>query len=145
MQIHEITRIHKNKKKRVVGRGGRHAKTSGRGTKGQNARAGRKKRPELRDIIKKLPKKRGYHFKSITDKPVVVHLDTLAKRFDAGEAITRATLLEKKVIQKDGGMVPSVKVLSRGEKLTKKLSISGCQISATAKDQVLAAGGTVTD
>jgi len=43
-----------------VGRGGKRGKTAGRGTKGQNARAGRKKRPELRDIIKKLPKRRGY-------------------------------------------------------------------------------------
>jgi len=48
-----------------VGRGGKHAKTSGRGGKGQTARAGNKRRPELRDIIKKLPKNRGYSFKSI--------------------------------------------------------------------------------
>lgn len=49
----------------MVGRGGKHAKTSGRGGKGQTARAGNKRRPELRDIIKKLPKQRGYSFKSI--------------------------------------------------------------------------------
>lgn len=48
----------------MVGRGGKHAKTSGRGGKGQTARAGNKRRPELRDIIKKLPKNRGYSFKS---------------------------------------------------------------------------------
>ena len=48
-----------------MGRGGKHAKTSGRGGKGQTARAGNKRRPELRDIIKKLPKNRGYQFKSI--------------------------------------------------------------------------------
>ena len=46
---------------RRVGRGqsSTRGKTSGRGTKGQNARAGRKKRPELRDIIKRVPKLRG--------------------------------------------------------------------------------------
>ena len=49
----------------MVGRGGKHAKTSGRGGKGQTARAGNKRRPELRDIIKKLPKNRGYSFKSV--------------------------------------------------------------------------------
>ena len=49
----------------MVGRGGKHAKTSGRGGKGQTARAGNKRRPELRDIIKKLPKKRGYRFSSV--------------------------------------------------------------------------------
>ncbi len=64
MQIHELKRQHKNKKDRIVGRGGKHAKTSGRGGKGQTARAGNKRRPELRDIIKKLPKLRGYRFNS---------------------------------------------------------------------------------
>jgi ribosomal protein L15 len=65
MQINNLKRVHKNKKDRIVGRGGKHAKTSGRGGKGQTARAGNKRRPELRDIIKKLPKRRGYQFKSI--------------------------------------------------------------------------------
>jgi len=65
MQIHNLKRQHKNKKDRLVGRGGKHAKTGGRGGKGQTARAGNKRRPALRDIIKKLPKNRGYHFKSI--------------------------------------------------------------------------------
>lgn len=65
MQIHDLKRKHKNKKDRIVGRGGKHAKTSGRGGKGQTARAGNKRRPELRDIIKKLPKRRGYRFNSI--------------------------------------------------------------------------------
>jgi len=55
----------------MVGRGGKHAKTSGRGGKGQTARAGNKRRPELRDIIKKLPKNRGYSFKSIEKSRIV--------------------------------------------------------------------------
>ena len=59
MQFHTLKRKTKNKKSRQVGRGGTRGKTSGRGTKGQNARAGRKKRPELRDIIKRVPKLRG--------------------------------------------------------------------------------------
>src|SRR5665811_1705262 len=65
MQTHDLKRKHKNKKDRLVGRGGKHAKTSGRGGKGQTARSGNKRRPELRDIIKRLPKNRGYKFKSI--------------------------------------------------------------------------------
>ncbi len=74
MQIHELKRKNKNKRDRIVGRGGKHAKTSGRGGKGQTARAGNKRRPELRDIIKKLPKNRGYQFKSHR-KSVVVGKD----------------------------------------------------------------------
>lgn len=59
MQLHTLKRKTKNKKARQHGRGGTRGKTAGRGTKGQNARAGRKKRPEIRDTIKKLPKLRG--------------------------------------------------------------------------------------
>ncbi len=65
MQIHNLKRVHKNKFDRIVGRGGKRGKTSGRGGKGQTARSGNKRRPELRDIIKRLPKNRGYQFKSI--------------------------------------------------------------------------------
>lgn len=77
MQIHNLKRTHKNKKDRIVGRGGKHAKTSGRGGKGQTARAGNKRRPELRDIIKKLPKNRGYRFHS-RKKRLIVKKDKLA-------------------------------------------------------------------
>ncbi|MFH1200909.1 MAG: 50S ribosomal protein L15 [bacterium] len=79
MQIHNLKRTHKNKKDRLVGRGGKHAKTSGRGGKGQTARAGNKRRPELRDIIKKLPKNRGYQFKSI-QKVFILKKDKLVSQ-----------------------------------------------------------------
>jgi len=78
MQIHNLKRLHKNKKDRMVGRGGKHAKTSGRGGKGQTARAGNKRRPELRDIIKKLPKNRGYQFNSVR-KNIVLKKDKVVK------------------------------------------------------------------
>jgi len=87
MQIHNLKRQHKNKKDRIVGRGGKHAKTSGRGGKGQTARAGNKRRPELRDIIKKLPKNRGYQFKSVR-KPVLVTKEKLDTFFKEGEKIS---------------------------------------------------------
>lgn len=78
MQIHNLKREHKNKKDRIVGRGGKHAKTSGRGGKGQTARAGNKRRPELRDIIKKLPKNRGYRFKSFRKDVILLEKDVLS-------------------------------------------------------------------
>ncbi len=59
MQYHSLKRKTPNKKSAAVGRGGKRGKTSGRGTKGQNARAGHKNRPELRDFIKRIPKLRG--------------------------------------------------------------------------------------
>ena len=59
MQFHNLKAKTKRRYSRQIGRGGTRGKTSGRGTKGQNARAGHKKRPEMRDIIKRIPKLRG--------------------------------------------------------------------------------------
>jgi len=59
VQLHHIQPAHKPKQKREVGRGGKKGRYSGRGIKGQKARAGGKIRPALRDIIKKIPKLRG--------------------------------------------------------------------------------------
>ncbi|TAJ14301.1 50S ribosomal protein L15, partial [Patescibacteria group bacterium] len=55
MELNQLKRPKGLKASRRVGRGGTRGKTSGRGTKGQKARAGAKFRPEWRDIIKKIP------------------------------------------------------------------------------------------
>jgi len=65
MQLHQIQSIHKSKTKKRVGRGGKRGTYCGRGIKGQKSRAGVKIRPAARDLIKKIPKMRGYKFKRI--------------------------------------------------------------------------------
>src|SRR5438132_12001393 len=60
MQLHTLSPRSPRLRSRSVGRGGKRGKTSGRGGKGQTARAGHKIRPEMRDIIKKIPKLRGW-------------------------------------------------------------------------------------
>jgi large subunit ribosomal protein L15 len=142
MQIHELKRNTKNKKKMTIGRGGKRGKTSGRGTKGQNARAGRKKRPEMRDIIKKIPKLRGYRFAPITEKAVVVSLDMLNKAFPKGGDVNPQTLAEKGMITMKGGTYPTVKILGGGV-LSAKISVSGCNVSASAHEKIVKAGGNV--
>lgn len=99
MQIHNLKRKNKNKKDRLVGRGGKHAKTSGRGGKGQTARAGNKRRPELRDIIKKLPKNRGYQFKS-KKKPFKLSLDKVTKGEEFSDIRKRLKVKGRKIIIK---------------------------------------------
>ena len=64
MQIHNLKRTHQNKKTASWVVEANMPRLPGGGGKGQTARAGNKRRPELRDIIKKLPKNRGYQFKS---------------------------------------------------------------------------------
>ncbi|MFA6094890.1 MAG: 50S ribosomal protein L15 [Candidatus Paceibacterota bacterium] len=142
MQIHDIQRKTKLKRSVQVGRGGTRGKTSGRGTKGQNARAGHKKYPEIRDAIKRIPKLRGYSFGTFQTKTVVVNVIALETAFENGAVITPAILAEKKIVMIPKGMAVPVKILGDGE-LSKKLTITGCLVSATAKAKIEKAGGTV--
>jgi len=143
--LNTLKRIHKNKKSRQVGRGGAKAKTSGRGTKGQNARAGNKKRPELRDFIKRIPKLRGRGVnsnKSIEKAYTPVTLGAISDIFSNGDKVTPATLVKKGLITLVYGTKPSVKILSTGD-ITKKITVSGCNISLSAKTKIETAGGKV--
>ncbi|MEX2010334.1 MAG: 50S ribosomal protein L15 [Parcubacteria group bacterium] len=145
MQSHLLKSKTKRKTSRQVGRGGTRGKTAGRGTKGQNARAGRKKRPELRDFIKRFPKLRGRGispFKSFAVKPCVVNLSGLDKVFKDGETVTVANLIERKAIKFKKGTKPTVKILGTGE-LTKKLTFQGIIVSERAKSKIEKAGGEI--
>ncbi len=142
MQIHQLKREHPLKRARQVGRGGKRGKTAGRGTKGQLARAGRKLRPELRDIIKKIPKLRGYRFHGVQTKPAVVKLGDINKLFSAGAVINPAALLEQNLIRRKSGVLPKVKILSGGP-LTKAFQFMGCEFSVVARAQVEKLGGKI--
>lgn len=147
MQIHEIKRDHSNKAARQVGRGGKRGKTSGRGGKGQTARAGNKRRPALRDMIKKIPKLRGrgiHAFKPIersVQKSAVVNLSDL-NILENGVVVNAATLVANGLARMRLGKYPKIKILGHGE-ITKKLIIESCDISATAKEKIEKAGGSV--
>ena len=145
MQINNLKRIHKNKKDRIVGRGGKHAKTSGRGGKGQTARAGNKRRPELRDIIKKLPKNRGYQFKSFAVKPIGVSLDLITRAYPKGGEVNPESLLKLGVIKKKKGFIPKVKILNNKTDFSVKVEVSKCSVSLSAKEKITKAGGTVIE
>ncbi|MDQ3014919.1 MAG: 50S ribosomal protein L15 [bacterium] len=145
MQINQLKRKTANKKRMIVARGGKRGKTAGRGTKGQKARAGHKIRPEIRDVIKRIPKMRGRGKNSnisIYEKSVVVTLEQLNKAFATGDIITPAKLIEKKVISYRNGKIPPVKILGTGE-ITKKLTLKDIPISASVKEKVQKAGGIV--
>lgn len=141
MQLDTLKRQHPNKKARQVGRGGTRGKTSGRGGKGQTARAGNKRRPQIRDIIKKLPKLRGYRFNSREIKASPVNVGAL-NIFEVGDIVTVEALFEKKLVRRVGGVLPQVKILSKGE-IFKKLSITGCKVSESAKAKIEKAGGSI--
>ncbi len=148
MQLHTLSPHEKNRKNPPVGRGGKRGKTSGRGGKGQTARAGHKIRPEVRDLIKKIPKRRGYgKNRSRTVRtnriPVsVVNVSMLEVAYKAGETVSPTTLLAKGLVRRAKGRAPIVKILGAGT-LTKALIVEGCDVSTAARTVLLAALGTV--
>ena len=148
MQWHTLKRKTKNKAARAVGRGGKRGKTSGRGMKGQKARAGRKLRPELRDLSKKVPKLRGHGknraqaVNSSRVRALPINLDVIETSYASGETVSPQTLVAKKLLRNARGKAPLVKILGTGT-ITKKVTVSSCEMSKTAKDKIVAAGGTV--
>lgn len=147
MQLNTLKRKNAQKKQPRVGRGGKRGKTSGRGTKGQKARSGRKMRPEMRDLIKKLPKLRGHGknrartVRANRVKFAPVNIAALEATFAAGDTITPAVLVEKGLVSARAGRAPRVKILGTGE-LSKALSLSLCTYSASAKAAIEKAGGS---
>ncbi len=120
---------------RRIGRGGKRGTYSGRGTKGQHARSGAKIRPAVRDIIKRIPKLRGYKFKSFRPHPAVVNLADIDKKFKEGSAISPETLVKAGLVRRVKGRIPPIKVLGRGE-LKKRLEFKNVQFSRPALEKL---------
>lgn len=145
MALHTLIRTGKRSYRRIGrGNGSTRGKQSGRGGKGQTARAGHKIRPAFRDILKKLPKRRGFGKNrgrtvdsSIPDA-VALSVTRLEQLFPQGGEITIAALREKGVI---GRKKVPVKIVA-GE-TSKKFVITGCVATATARAAIEKAGGQV--
>ena len=120
-----------------MGRGGKRGTYSGRGIKGQRSRAGAKIRPSERDILKKIPKLRGYKFRAYRSRPAVVGLSKIDHAYRAGERVTPSSLLEKKLIKRSKGRTPRVKIL--GGKIEKQVTFDDVLFSASA-DEILHKG-----
>ena len=129
-------------KRRGRGPGSGQGKTSGRGNKGQKARAGGGVRPGFEGgqmpLYRRLPK-RG--FTNIFRKDVqTVSLSVLAKAFKSGEEVTTEALAKKRLITPRKNT--SVKILRDVDKFDVKLSIKLHGISAKARELVEKAGGS---
>lgn len=147
--LHTLKRMTKRPYRRVGrGQGSSKGKQSGRGGKGQTARAGHKTRPELRDIIKKLPKRRGFgKNRGRTVNPyrknnVPVSLSLITRLFPDGAEITPKILKEKGIINERGPLFPPIKIMG-GADIEKKFFFKGCVVSASARSAIEKAGGTI--
>lgn len=139
MQLHELKPLHKAKKKKRIGRGGKRGSFSGHGIKGQKSRAGAKIRPAERDLIIRLPKLRGFKNRPLVEKTRVVNVGDLKKT--NGGLITEDTLVKAGLIKKGGGCV---KILGSGEiDRPLKLKIKGVKVSKSAELKIKAAKGEI--
>lgn len=144
MKLHELQPPEGAKKKRKrVGRGiaAGQGKTAGRGTKGQNARTGGGVRPYFEGgqlpLVRRLPFKRGFtNIWRIAYTPV--NLERL-DRFPAGSEVTPETLAEAGIIK---SAREAVVILGQGD-LDRPLAVKAHRFSASAREKILKAGGTV--
>ena len=134
----------KHRRKRLgIGESSGKGKTSGKGHKGQKARSGGSIRPGFEGgqmpLYRRLPK-RGFNNNAFKTFWGVVNLDSLEKTFSSGDIVSEESLRKAGLVK---GRFDGVKVLGRGE-LTKSLTIQVDEVSATAREKIEKAGGTVT-
>jgi large subunit ribosomal protein L15 len=153
LSLSTLAPAQKRQDRKRVGRGlgsgkGRY---SGRGLKGQKSRAGSHKMRAgfeggQMPTYMRLPKQRGNTskdampvgpFRTFTQG---VNVRDLEARFDAGAEVTPEALKELGLVR---SLRRDVKILGHGD-LTKKLTVSAHRFSATAREKIEAAGGTVT-
>ncbi|MFV0338548.1 MAG: 50S ribosomal protein L15 [Chthoniobacterales bacterium] len=133
----------KHRRKRLgSGESSGRGKTSGKGHKGQKARSGGSIRPTFEGgqmpLFRRLPK-RGFSNADFSTNYGIVNLDTLEARFDAGASISEADLRAKGLVR---GPLDGIKILGRGE-ITKSFTVEADSFTASAKEKIEKAGGTV--
>jgi large subunit ribosomal protein L15 len=131
-----------HKQKQRLGRGeGSKGKTAGRGTKGTKARYQVPVGFEggQMPLARRLPKLKGFSNAKFKTVYQVVNVDRLGEAFPSGGDVTPETLVEAGAVRRG----ELVKVLGGGE-LTVALRVSAHAVSASAREKIEAAGGTVT-
>ncbi len=140
MQLHELKPTQKIKSRKRVGRGGKRGTYSGRGMKGQKSRAGHRIRPAERDLIQRLPKLRGFKFRPLKSKPVIINIGNLAGKVKSN-IINRQTLLEAGLIRKSDRKI-KILGLKKGE-IKQAFQIEGLEVSKKLRKAIESAGGTI--
>ena len=146
MRLHELAPRPgaKHRRKRLgCGESSGHGKTSGRGHKGQKARAGAAIRLGFEGgqmpLFRRVPGK-GFNNARFAVNHAVINVATLESRFEAGAEITEQSLRDAGVLR---GRCDGVKILGQGD-LSKPFKVSVAAVSASAREKIEKAGGSVT-
>src|SRR5689334_23259666 len=144
--LHNLTAApgsHRDRKRLGRGPGSGKGKTSGKGHKGIKARAGHHGpgggKPQFEGgqmpLTRRLPK-RGFT-NPFRQEANVIRLDQLSL---VNGDVTADSLREAGLVKRNG----PVKVLANGE-ITKAVTVRGLKVSASARNAIVAAGGTVEE
>ena len=127
------------------GPGSGNGKTAGRGHKGQNARSGGGVRPGFEGgqmpLYRRLPK-RGFNNKRFAPQYLEINVSALEVLEDG--AVVDASLLSTSGLLTIPKVNDGIKVLGNGE-LTKKLTVKATAFTASAREKIEKAGGTVQE
>jgi large subunit ribosomal protein L15 len=136
--------IHKNKRKKRVGRGpgSGHGKTASRGAKGQWASAGAKKPVAMFEggqmqLFRRIPK-RGFSNARFARDFLIVNVGALDAAFADGDVVDPAALRDKGLAN---GPADGVRILGTGE-LNKRLVVKAHHFSKSAAEKITGKGGT---
>ncbi|WP_214414906.1 50S ribosomal protein L15 [Sphaerisporangium fuscum] len=132
-----------NKAKIRKGRGeASKGKTAGRGTKGTHSRTNVPLGFEGGQVPlqRRLPKRKGFSNALFKTTYQVVNLDRLGELFPEGGDVSVETLVERGAVRKN----QPVKILGTGE-ISVALNVQAHAFSASAKEKIAAAGGSVTE
>ncbi|MCH2309588.1 MAG: 50S ribosomal protein L15 [SAR202 cluster bacterium] len=147
MQQHSLKSPEGSKKNRKrVGRGDSSGSGSysGKGMKGQKSRSGGGVRPGFEGgqlpLIKKLSALRG--FNNIFRREFIpINLSTISKLYEKDSQISPETLVDKNVLKNTNS---PIKILGEGE-INFSVNVTAHKFSRSAKDKIIAAGGTVQE
>lgn len=146
MKLNEFKKLKAKSDKRVGrGPGSGKGKTSGRGTKGQNARnrisiTHPHQEGGQRPLFKRLPYRRGKGNHTFGKRPIAINLEALSK-LPKGSVVDIKTLVENNIITKNDGQKFSVKILGVGE-VTQALTVA-LPTSKSAAAKIEKAGGKI--
>ncbi|MBQ7240387.1 MAG: 50S ribosomal protein L15 [Bacilli bacterium] len=142
MKLNNLMKSPETKTRKRVGRGNGSGlgKTAGTGEKGQKSRSGVSISPWFEGgqtpLYRRIPK-RGFNNARFRKEFAVVNLSDLNK-FNDGDVITPATLVEKGIVKKE---MAGIKVLANG-KLEKKVTVKANRFSSAAVTKIEELGGT---
>jgi len=141
--LHATPGSRKTSKRLGRGHGSGRGKTAGRGTKGQNARAGGGVPAHFQGgtlgLVHGLPQKRGIHFRGPYNKvrPTAINVSAL-EQFEPNAIVGKEILVAAGLVDRDAR---AVKILGAGE-LTKPLTVQANAFSEGARQKIEQAGGT---